>query len=60
MASHYSHEDLNYSIRSSASQTVRLSELDIFSPIAIQEEVEGCSWERCYPQDGSLEDSQPG
>ena len=60
MATHYSHEDLNYSIRSSGSNSVRLSDLDIFSPIAVQDEIEQCSWERVYPQDGSLDDSQPG
>ena len=59
MATYYSHEQLNYSVKPSKSQPVRLSELDIFSSVAIQEEIESSCHERCYSVQGSLDSSSP-
>ena len=59
MAYFYSHENLNYSIQSGTSHNVHLSELDIFSPLAVQDQIESTCYERVYPTTGSLDESSP-
>ena len=59
MATYYSHEDLNYSIKPANSQSVHLSELDLFSSVATQEQIESTCHERIHCIEGSLEESNP-
>ena len=59
MATYYSHEQLNYSVKPSKSQPVRLSELDLFSSIGVQEEIEESFYERVYSVQGNLDQSSP-
>ena len=59
MAYFYTHENLNYSIQSGASHNVHLSELDIFSPMAVQDQIESTCYEKVYPVTGTLDHSSP-
>ena len=57
MAYYYSHENLNDFKHGKGSDDAKLSELDIFSPLATQNEVQDVFWEKVYCNDGGLDSS---
>ena len=59
MAYYYSHENLNNFVHGQGSDEAQLSELDIFSPLATQKEVESVFWEKVFCNKGGLDASQP-
>ena len=58
MAYYYSHENLNNFVHGQGADDARLSELDIFSPLATQNEVQSVFWEKVFCNDGGLDLSQ--
>ena len=58
MATSITHDPLSYAPQNTGN-AVQLSELDLFSTVALQESISDCEYERVYPVDGSLDDSQP-
>ena len=59
MASYYySHENLNHYVRGQGSSTAQMSELDLFSNLATQKEIESSYWEEIHCGEGGLDLSQ--
>ena len=61
MSYYYSHENLSSNVKGDhgAAPKIQFSELDIFSPTAVQGEIRSSFHERVYPIEGSLDESQP-
>ena len=60
MAYFYSHEKLNESPVGKGGKESVSSELNIFSHVATQSEIESVYWEPIYPNEGSLDSSKKG
>ena len=54
MAYFYNHEALNYAPAPEHGPKAQLTELDIFSHVPTQNEIESVSWEQIFPNQGNL------
>ena len=60
MSYYYSHEALNYSPQTDGGPQAQISELDIFSRVGTQNEIESSHWEQIYSTEGSLDNTSNG
>ena len=59
MSYFYSHEDLNFSVRSSSNSKTKNSQLDIFSQISTDSEIQSVFWEKTRCPADDLDISKP-